>query len=93
MHIHRLQNDPAFALNALYAAQQAEARQKAAETRRKLSEFASLLEGESEDCIVTLGERREDGSAPKDRRHAQPRNGDSDPEQDPGETQVSGWAW
>jgi hypothetical protein len=87
-----MQNDAALQLNALYGAQRAEARQRAEETRKKLVEFASAIECEMEDCVVTLGEQQEDESAQPDRKRRQNKNMDSDPEEDSAETQISDWA-
>lgn len=90
MHVHGHQIDPAFAMNAEIAAQQAQAKQRAEATRKKLFESASRIAGESEDCIVTIGERQGDGDQ-------QERNNRGDAEQEhakDGEEvqQVSDWA-
>lgn len=93
MHIHGMQNNPAFDLNALYAAQQAAlARQRAEETRRKLFSTALRLECEAEEYIVTLGEQKEGGSGQREPNSGQNENAQSDPEAKAAEPQVSDWA-
>jgi hypothetical protein len=91
VHIHGPQNLAAFELNSLYAAQ-AEAKQRAAETRRKLSEFASLMEAESEDCVVALSGREGSDSDQQERRPSQSENTGPDPEGEVPESHVSDWA-
>jgi hypothetical protein len=62
MHIHGNQLNPNIQLNALDAAERAAAQREAAETRRKLREFAAKVAGEGgceEDCVVKLGARQE----------------------------------
>ncbi len=90
-----MQNNPAFELSALNAVQRAQAKQRAEETRKKLFESASRLEGEAEDCIVTFTERQESGSSHQDRGRQdrkQKRDGTADPgpKEDWTESQVSG---
>jgi hypothetical protein len=58
MHIHASQVNPYAQLDALNAAEKAEAKREAARTRKKLSEFACKLLGELESgdaCVVRLG--------------------------------------
>ena len=91
MHVHGHQMNPAFAMNTVYAAQQAQAKQRAEATRKKLFESASLIAGESEDCIVTIGERQGDG----DHQERNSQRNDAKPEcaKDGDEVQqVSDWA-
>jgi hypothetical protein len=71
LHVHGMQNNAALELNAVYAAQKAEAKQRAEQTRKKLFEFASALECDAEDYIVTLGEGLQDRSGQQDRNHHQ----------------------
>jgi hypothetical protein len=62
MRVHSNQINAYAQLDALRAAEKAAAKQEAARTRKKLSEFASKLAGEAEwgeDCGVRLGEREE----------------------------------
>lgn len=62
MHVHANQINPNAELDALYSAERAAAKREAANTRKKLLEFASELAGEadSEDaCVVRLGAREE----------------------------------
>lgn len=89
MHIHGMQNNAAFALNALDAMQRAQAAQRAEETRKKLFEFASEIAGETEDCIVTLGEHQEDASRQQDRKHRH--DGNTESGEDSTEPQISDW--
>lgn len=62
MRVHANQLNPYAQLDAFYAAQRAAAKQEAANTRRKLTEFASLLAGEcdSEQARVPRVEAREE---------------------------------
>jgi len=92
MHIHGMQNYAADALNALYGAQQAQARQRAAETRRKLFASASLLECDTEDFIVTLGDRQESGPGQRERKTRQNENLPPDAEAETAQPDVSDWA-
>jgi len=57
MHIHANQTTPNAQLDALYSAQRAAAKREAANTRKKLLEFAAELAGEAdaEACVVRLG--------------------------------------
>lgn len=91
MHIHRIQNDLALELNALYAARKAEAKQRAEETRRKLSEFASLLEEEAEEVVFASSGSR-GGSEHEAGRRYQNEDEQSDPESEEAEPQISDWA-
>src|SRR5271156_3311425 len=56
MHVHASQPNPNIQLNALYAAEKAEAKRETERTRKKLMQFASVLSGEAgEACVVKLG--------------------------------------
>lgn len=90
MHIHGMQNNAAFAANALDAMQRAQAAQRAQETRDKLFEFASQLE--AEDCIVTLGEQQEDDSRQQNGKRKKHGNAESGPQEETAEPQISDWA-
>lgn len=48
MHVHPSQTNPYAQLDAMNAAQKSAAQKAAAQTRKKLSEFASTLSGEAE---------------------------------------------
>ncbi|HZW95017.1 MAG TPA: hypothetical protein VFF64_18865 [Candidatus Eremiobacteraceae bacterium] len=48
MHVHASQINPYAQLDSMYAAQKAAGRRAAAQTRRKLLEFASALAGEAD---------------------------------------------
>jgi hypothetical protein len=56
MHVHANKINPNVQLDALYSAQKAAAKREAAGVRKKLSEFASEMAGESETeaCVVKL---------------------------------------
>ena len=92
MHIHGMQNNAAFEMNALHAAQQALARQRAEETRKRLFEFASEVAGEAQDCIVTLSEQHKDESRRQDRKRREYSSAESGQEEEPGVSQVSDYA-
>jgi len=69
MHIHASQINPNAQLDALYAAEKAAAKKETERTRKKLSEFASVLAGEAgEACVVRVGTNEEP------REHARPPN-------------------
>jgi hypothetical protein len=57
--------NPAVTVNAAYAAQQVQAKQKAEATRKKLFESASRIAGETEGYIVTISERQGDNGQQK----------------------------
>jgi hypothetical protein len=62
MHVHANQINPNTQLDALYGAERAAAKREAANTRKKLLEFASELAGEADSgdaCVVRLGAREE----------------------------------
>jgi hypothetical protein len=70
MHIHANQTNPNIQLNALYAAEKAEAKRETERTRKKLMEFASVLAGEAgEACVVKLAEREESQEQQKQGQH------------------------
>ncbi|SRR5271156_3644547 len=76
MHVHGNQINPNAQLDALYSAQRAAAKQEAARTRKKLSEFASEVGGEAESeegCVVKLGGGEADEEAAE--RQKRPRQG------------------
>jgi hypothetical protein len=92
MHVHANQINPNAQLDALYSAQRAAAKQEAANTRKKLLEFASELAGEAdagEACVVRLegSEESEEqtkrhdlpsqGSRKKQKEHADSENADN----------------
>ena len=69
MHVHANQTNPNIQLNALYAAEKAEARRQTERTRKKLMEFASVLSGEAgEACVVKLGAHDESQEQAKQNR-------------------------
>jgi len=61
MRVHPNQVNLNAQLDAMYAAQKAEAKREAARTRKKLMEFASKLAAEADaaDCVIRLGEQQE----------------------------------
>jgi hypothetical protein len=93
MHIPKMQINPASEVNALYAAQQAQARQNAEETRGKLFEAASRVAGDSEDCFVTLSDEQQ-GNAEQQEQEQERKQEEEKPESSAeGESsQLSGWA-
>jgi hypothetical protein len=70
MHVHGNQLNPNAALDAAYAAQKAAANREAAETRKKLTEFASKLSGESDAFVARSGDEDEPSKEPM-RRNSQ----------------------
>jgi hypothetical protein len=96
MHVHANQINPNVQLDALYSAQRAAAKQEAARTRKKLSEFASELAGEPESgeaCVVKL-EGREDSQEETKRQNPQ---GGGKKQEDPTDVEgadrsISDWA-
>lgn len=60
MHIRPSQVNPNIQLDAMYAAQKAAAKREVERTRKKLTEFASKLAGESGEApVVEIGAREE----------------------------------
>jgi hypothetical protein len=98
MHGHANQMNPNAQLDVLYAAEKAAAKQEAARTRKKLSEFAPKLAGESdsgEDCVVSLGACEE--SPEQTKRQNQPgqcrgKRQKEPPDSESGSNSISDWA-
>lgn len=92
MRVHPNQVNPNAQLDAMHAAQKAEARRQAARTRKKLMQFASQLAGglEAEDLVVTLeeGEGRESQRQDEQQGHGAKANDESEPT----EPAISDWA-
>jgi hypothetical protein len=89
MRVHANQINAYAQMDALRAAEKAEAKKEAARTRKKLSEFASKLAGEaefSEDCIVKLGAREESQEQEQDGKRGEKGEGDS------AKKSISDWA-
>jgi len=59
MRVHASQINPNAQLNALYAVKKAAAKREAERIRKKLLEFASEPDGESDSCVVGLGAHEE----------------------------------
>jgi hypothetical protein len=98
MRVHPNQIDPNIQLNALYAADRSAANREAANTRKKLQEFASKVAGESdseEACVVRLGAHEESQEHAK-RQNPQKQGGWKKPEEqansEDSDTSVSDWA-
>jgi hypothetical protein len=98
MHIHANQINPNAQLDALYSAQRAAAKREAANTRKKLLEFASELAGEAdsgEACVVRVGEREEPEEQAKRQTLPSPGSRKKQEERaDPGDADksISDWA-
>lgn len=91
MRVHVNQINAYAQMDALRAAEKAEAKKEAARTRKKLSEFASKLAGEAEmgeDCIVRLGAREE---SENERRQQGGKRGEKE-EDGAAEVSISDWA-
>ena len=89
MRVHANQINAYAQMDALRAAEKAEAKKEAARTRKKLSEFASKLAGEAEmgeDCIVRLG-AREESQEGQDRKR-----GKKEKDSGSGKRSISDWA-
>jgi hypothetical protein len=95
MHIHPNQTNPNAQLDALYSAQKAEAKREAANTRKKLLEFASELAGESdseEACVVRLGAREESEDEPEQQNPTGHRKQNRPPDSNDADSVISDWA-
>jgi hypothetical protein len=95
MHIHSNQINPNTQLDALYASERAAAKREAANTRKKLLEFASEVAGESdseEACVVTLEAREESGKQPKQKSHGRKKNDKRQSDADDADNVISDWA-
>jgi hypothetical protein len=95
MHIHPNQINPNTQLDALYAAEKAAAKREAANTRKKLLEFASELAGESdsdEACVVKLGAREESQEQAKPQNRAARGKQKKQSNDDDAEGVISDWA-
>lgn len=95
MHIHPNQLNANIQLDALCAAEKADAKREIERTRRKLLEYASELAGEAasgEDCIVQLGAQEEgqrrQNQQPQASRKKQEGPGDSED----ADNSISDWA-
>lgn len=77
MRVHANQVNPYAQLDAMYAAQKAEAKRQAARTRRKLTESASRLAGESdcEEVYVARVEERQETEEQGKRQNPQKQDG------------------
>jgi hypothetical protein len=97
MHIHANQPNPNVQLNALYAAEKAEAKRETERTRKKLTEFASVLAGEcGEPCVVKLEEHEQpQEQAKQDQRNENRGSRKKQSEAvnpQPGDVSISDWA-
>jgi hypothetical protein len=91
MHIHKMQTNLASELNVLNAMQQAQAKQRAEATRRKLFEAASEIAGEAEDFIVTLGKHQEGDSRQQEQTRQKNEKTKPQPPEEAKEPHVSDW--
>jgi hypothetical protein len=95
MHIHPNQINPNTQLDSLYASQRAAAKREAANTRRKLLEFAeSTGESDSEEaCVVKLEAHEESQEQPKQKRNASRKKSDErQSSTDHADNFISDWA-
>jgi hypothetical protein len=95
MHIHPNQINPNTQLDALYASARAAAKREAANTRKKLLEFASEVAGESdseEACVVKLEAREESREQPKQNRHEGRKKNGERQDADDADNVISDWA-
>jgi hypothetical protein len=76
MRVHQNQVNQYAQLDAVAAAQKAEAKKAAERTRKKLVESASKLAGEAEAeaCVVELNADQESNDEPKQKSEQRPRN-------------------
>lgn len=85
MHMHGIPSNPNFQLNALYAAERAEAKKAAERTRAELRRLAaSTVSGfdDGEDVVVSLAGRED--SQQQARQNGQDENGEGRTNQSPG---------
>lgn len=87
-----MQNNADFEMYALYAAQQAEAKRKAEETRKKLGDFASVLKSESDDVILAAGERQENQGGQREGKRGQNGKSSANPDEEDNSPRISNWA-
>ncbi len=94
MHVHGNQINPNVQLDAMYAAQKAEAKRAAERTRKKLLELASEAAGdaEAEASVVRLGAREEAGGDTKQRDQRQSQGKKPDANEGQEESSISDWA-
>jgi len=98
MHVHPNQINPNTQLDALYAAEKAASKREAANTRKKLLEFAAELAGEfdsEEACVVKLGAREESQEETKrqNRQNQASRKGQKQQsDSDDADNVISDWA-
>jgi hypothetical protein len=82
--------NPNSALNAAYAAQRAQAKQRAEANRKELFGSAMTLAAENEDCVVSIGGQRENsGEQPKHHREKKQK---ADAEHEDVNAHISDWA-
>jgi hypothetical protein len=95
MHVHPNQINPNTQLDALYAAEKAAAKREAANTRKKLIEFAAELAGESdseEACVVKLGAHEEFKEQTKQQNQASRKKQKQQSDSDDADNVISDWA-
>jgi hypothetical protein len=97
MHIHPNLINPNTQLDALYASERTAAKREAANTRKKLLEFAeSVGESDSEEaCVVTLEAREESQEQAKRKRNVdrkKSKNDETQPDTDDANNVISDWA-
>jgi hypothetical protein len=97
VHIHANQTNPNAQLNALYAAEKAEAKRETERTRKKLIEFASVLASEcGEPCVVKLeGHEEPQEQTKQDQRsenRGSPKKQSEQVNPEPGDASISDWA-
>lgn len=91
MHIHGNLTNPNLALNAAYAAQQAQAKREAEATRKELIRSAMTLAAENEDCVVSISGQREN-PAKQSKHNQREKKQKADAEHEEVYAHISDWA-
>ncbi len=91
MHIHGNLMNPNLALNAAYAAQQAQAKQEAEATRKELFKSAMTLAAENEDYVVSIGGQRENHDK-QSKQNQREKKQKADADHEDVNTHISDWA-
>ncbi len=95
MHIHPNQINPNAQSDALYASERAAAKREAANTRKKLLDFASELARESDSeqaCVIKLGENKESREQAKQQNQGGPKKQKPQSASGDADNIISDWA-
>jgi|NGEPerStandDraft_6_1074524.scaffolds.fasta_scaffold722210_1 hypothetical protein len=92
MHIHGNLVNPNLALDAAYAAQQAQAKREAEATRKELFKSAMTLAAENGDYVVSIGGQRENPAKQSKQNQWEKKKQKADAEQEDVNAHISDWA-